>query len=125
VKEFKVNFEEKGPKAKGITPKEASDRLTHFENDYELKKTFYDINRRGENLFGLQNQEYPDLMQIKSEIDHLGKLYELYNKVNSSTSDWEEETWAEIKISTINEWEDMVIKYSETCNNLPTGLKGW
>jgi dynein heavy chain len=57
-------------------------------------------------LFGLQNQEYPDLVLIKSEIDYLNKLYELYNKVNTSTNDWEEIAWAEIKITTINEWED-------------------
>lgn len=46
---------------KGITPKEASDRLKRFENEYELKKANYDINKRGEDLFGLTNQCYPEL----------------------------------------------------------------
>jgi hypothetical protein len=40
---------------KGITPKEASDRLKRFENEYLLKKANYDINKRGEDLFGLIN----------------------------------------------------------------------
>ena len=125
VEEFAINFKNKGPKAPGISAKEASDRLTHFENDYELKKTFYDINHRGENLFGLQNTEYPDLERIKGEIENLSKLYDLYNKVNASTSEWEEESWADIKPASINEWEDQITKYSESCQALPKPLKEW
>lgn len=62
VKEFKVNFEEHGPKVKGISPKEASNRLAHSATDFEIKKTFFETNRKGEDLFGLHNQEYPDLI---------------------------------------------------------------
>ncbi|MCP4294562.1 MAG: hypothetical protein GY786_03045 [Proteobacteria bacterium] len=50
---------------KDITPKEASDRLKRFENEYELKKAFYDINHRGEDLFGLNNMKYPELERTK------------------------------------------------------------
>ena len=53
VKRLRKNFEEEGPMVQGITPKEASDRLKRFENEYELKKANYDINKRGEDLFGL------------------------------------------------------------------------
>lgn len=53
---------------KGITPKEASDRLKRFENEYLLKKANYDINKRGEDLFGLTNQSYPELDQTAAEI---------------------------------------------------------
>lgn len=44
-----------------ITPKEASDRLKRFENEYELKKATYEINKKGEDLFGLNNAVYPEL----------------------------------------------------------------
>ena len=53
MKRLRKNFEDEGPMVQGITPKEASDRLKRFENEYELKKANYDINRRGEDLFGL------------------------------------------------------------------------
>ena len=53
VQKLRKNFENEGPMVKGITPKEASDRLKRFENEYELKKANYDINKRGEDLFGL------------------------------------------------------------------------
>ena len=55
VKILRQQFEDEGPMVQGITPKEASDRLKRFENEYELKKAFYDINKRGEDLFGLRN----------------------------------------------------------------------
>lgn len=64
---------------KGITPKEASDRLKRFENEYELKKANFDINKRGEDLFGLQNRVYPALEKTAAEIKNLNKLYALYN----------------------------------------------
>lgn len=44
VKRLRRNFEEEGPMVQGITPKEASDRLKRFENEYELKKANFDIN---------------------------------------------------------------------------------
>jgi Mg2+ and Co2+ transporter CorA len=55
VQRLRKNFEIEGPMVKGITPKEASDRLKRFENEYLLKKANYDINKRGEDLFGLTN----------------------------------------------------------------------
>ena len=84
---------------RGITPKEASDRLKRFENEYELKKAFYDINRRGEDLFGLTNQKYPQLEKTHDQIQNLNKLYALYNQVNDIVTGWEEEAWSEIEPS--------------------------
>lgn len=55
VERLRNNFETDGPMVKGISPKEASDRLKRFENEYELKKANYEINKRGEDLFGLTN----------------------------------------------------------------------
>lgn len=125
VKDFKGKFDDQGPKEKGISPKEASDRLNYFESDYNIKKTTYNTNFIGETLFGLEHQEYPELTQIKSEIDYLSKLYELYNKVNTSTNNWEEEAWEDINAAKISDWEDQIQKYFENCNKLPSGLKGW
>lgn len=79
VNEFRKNFEEEGPMVRGISPKEASDRLKRFENEYEIKHSIYLTNKRGENIFGLQNQKYDKLEQTYMEIKNLNKLYALYN----------------------------------------------
>jgi len=125
VKEFRVNFEEEGPMVLGITPKEASDRLKRFENEFELKETIYYVNKKGEDLFGLQNQEYPALIKTKKEIQNLNKLYHLYNQVIDMTSAWEEEAWSEIDVHHIKEWEEVVSKFSDSCKRLPQDLKSW
>ena len=119
------NFDEEGPMVKGITPKEASDRLKRFENEYELKKAFYDINKRGEDLFGLQNQKYPGLVRIDDQIKNLNKLYALYNQVNDTTSGWEDEVWSEIQPSQMRDWEDQIQKYADMCAKLPKKLREW
>lgn len=125
VKEFRKNFEEEGPMVQGITPKEASDRLKRFENEFELKEAIYKVNKRGEDLFGLQNQEYPALDKTKKEIQNLNKLYHLYNQVIETTSSWEEEAWGDFDSNHIKDWEDVILKYSDNCKRLPTDLKGW
>ena len=125
VVKLRKNFEEEGPMVRGITPKEASDRLKRFENEYELKKAFYDINKRGEDLFGLQNQKYPALEKTNDQIKNLNKLYALYNQVNDTTSQWEDEAWSEIQPEQIKDWEDQVQKYSDLCVRLPRPLREW
>ena len=125
VKVLRRNFEEKGPMVKGISPKEASDRLKRFENEYELKKAFFEINFRGENMFGLKNQKYPELEVTNDQIQNLNKLYALYNHVNEVTANWEEEAWSEIQVQNIRDWEDLVLKFSESCTKLPRSLREW
>merc|ERR1712190_367774 len=44
VKEFRNNFELEGPMVLGTSPKEASDRLKRFENEFELKEAIYKVN---------------------------------------------------------------------------------
>jgi len=125
VKEFRKNFDEEGPMVQGITPKEASDRLKRFENELELKDSIYRVNKNGEDLFGLQNQEYPSLERTKKEIKNLNTLYQLYNQVIETTSSWEEESWGDIDANHLKDWEDIILKYSDACKRLPADLKGW
>ena len=125
VKKLRTNFDNEGPMVQGITPKEASDRLKRFENEYELKKAFYDINRRGEDLFGLQNQKYPQLEKTNDQIQSLNKLYALYNQVNDIVGTWEEEAWSEIIPNEIKNWEENVQKFSDLCSRLPKSLREW
>lgn len=78
-----------------------------------MKKAFYDINRRGEDLFGLKNKEYPELEKTKNEINNLNKLYALYNQVNDTVGAWEEEVWSEIEPNQIMNWEEEIQKFSD------------
>jgi dynein heavy chain len=125
VKKLRKNFENEGPMVQGISPKEASDRLKRFENEYELKCAFYNINKRGEDLFGLENMKYPELVQTKHEIENLNKLYALYNQVNETTNQWEDEAWSEIDVVQMRDWEDSIQKYSDQCLRLPRDLREW
>ena len=123
VKELRKNFEERGPKIAGISPKDASDRLSEFEEVYKLRKALFDSNMRGENLFGLQNLDYPKLTETKKEIDYLSELYNLYNKVNDETGKWEEQVWSEIEVKDIRNWEERIGEYLVECGKMPKGLK--
>lgn len=68
VDEFRTNFETKGPMDKGITPREALDRLKQFSDEYSVKKRKFDSYEAGETLFGLPHQSYPKLVETDKEI---------------------------------------------------------
>ena len=76
-KEYKL----KGPMVSGISPQEASDRLSVFQIRFDELWRKYTTYSGGEELFGLPQKEYPDLSHIKKELALLQKLYGLYNDV--------------------------------------------
>ena len=50
----------------GLAPKEASDRLLIYQNQFDNLFRKYQTYTGGEELFGLQVSEYPELLQVKS-----------------------------------------------------------
>jgi dynein heavy chain len=82
--------------AEGISPKEATERLRRFEDEFSVKHKFYQINKSGEDLFGLQNVKYPELEQTEAELKNLKKLYGLYTEVVDSISNWKESSWSDV-----------------------------
>ena len=54
-----------------IEPQEAMSRLKEFEDRYDMMKRRYEINKAGEELFGLPHQQYPKLRQIDMELKNL------------------------------------------------------
>lgn len=50
---------------RGIPPREASDRLTIFQAKFDELWRKFETYSAGEDLFGLQITEYPDLQRIK------------------------------------------------------------
>ena len=108
VKEFRKNFEEKGPALPGIAPREALNRLRMYADEYSIRKRKYDSYHAGEILFGLPHVEYPLLVKTEQEIELLDKLYSLYSKVKDTIAKWREIPWSEV----VNEIDKMI----ETCD---------
>ncbi|VEL09362.1 unnamed protein product [Protopolystoma xenopodis] len=87
----------------GIAPREASDRLTVFQAKFDELWRKYTTYSSGEELFGLEVTEYPDLQRIKKELTLLQKLYQLYNTVLDTVNGYYDIAWTEIDIDAINQ----------------------
>jgi len=57
----------------------------------------------GEELFGLPVTPYPELHEIKRQLNLLQKLYGLYNNVIQTVNGYFEILWSEIDIEKIND----------------------
>ncbi len=86
----------------GIPPREASDRLAVFQAHFDDLWRNYQTYSGGEELFGLETSEYPDLQRIRKELNLLQKLYSLYNDVLEKVNGYYDVAWVEIDIEKIN-----------------------
>lgn len=136
-----------GPMMPGLSPREASDRLIMFQvNNFKhcilydnrciqylisllsLQNRFDGMWRRlqsyqsGEELFGLETTEYPELVQIRKELNLLQKLYKLYNDVIDRVSSYYDIPWGDVNIEQIN---NELMEFQNRCRKLPKGLKEW
>ena len=119
---FVEDYNTKGPMEDGLTPKQASDRLQMFQNMFETlwkKHSGYSV---GEELFGLEHTEQPELNAIKKELNLLQRLYKLYNDVIDSVNSYYLVLWAEINVEEIN---NELIEFGNRCRKLPKALKEW
>ena len=88
--------------AEGISPREASERLSIFQAQFdELWRKFQTFSG-GEELFGLSVTDYPELQRIRKELNLLQKLYSLYNDVLDKVNGYYDIAWVEINIEKIN-----------------------
>lgn len=53
-------------------------------------------------MFGLPVTDYPDLMQIRRELNLLQKLYSLYNDVIDTVNGYYDILWVDVNIEKIN-----------------------
>ena len=86
----------------GIDPRDASDRLILFQNNFDNLFRKYVTYTRGEELFGLPVTQYQQLLQISKELKLLQKLYGLYNNVIDSVNGYQDILWADLNIDSIN-----------------------
>ena len=87
----------------GVMPQEASDRLIIFQSRFDTLFRKYQTYTGGEELFGLEVTEYPELLQIKKELNLLQKLYGLYNDVIDTVSGYYDVPWQDVNIDKINQ----------------------
>jgi len=86
----------------GIPPREASDRLNIYQVHFDELWRKYQTYSAGEELFGLEVTEYPELQRIRKELNLLQKLYQLYNNVIDRVNGYYDIPWVELDIEKIN-----------------------
>nr|QWY73219.1 dynein heavy chain 5 [Hofstenia miamia] len=119
---FVGDYTERGPMAKGIKPREASDRLVVAQAKFDELFRKYQTYSGGEELFGLPVTEYHELMKIKKELNLLQKLYSLYNDVIDTVNGYNDIPWSDVDIEKINQ---ELIDFQNKCRKLPKALKDW
>ncbi|XP_064627182.1 dynein axonemal heavy chain 5-like isoform X2 [Lineus longissimus] len=120
--EFVSDYDVKGPMEQGIVPREASDRLNIYQARFDELWRKYQTYNGGEELFGLEITQYPDLQRIKKELNLLQKLYQLYNSVLETVNGYYDIPWTEIDIEAIN---NQLLEFQNKCRKLPKALKEW
>nr|CAD7569561.1 unnamed protein product [Timema californicum] len=120
--EYCHEYRTTGPMMPGLTPREASDRLIMFQNRFDGMWRKLQTYQSGEELFGLPTTDYPELGQIRKELNLLQKLYKLYNDVIDRVNSYYDIPWGEVNIEEIN---NELMEFQNRCRKLPKGLKEW
>ncbi|KAL5262750.1 hypothetical protein ACHWQZ_G008223 [Mnemiopsis leidyi] len=122
VDDFIGDYDGKGPMELGITPQEASERVSIFQVKFDDMWQKYETYSGGEELFGLPVTEYPELHKTKRELTLLQKLYGLYNDVINTVNGYYDINWHEVDIEQIM---TELVDFQNKCRKLPKGLKDW
>lgn len=80
----------------GIAPREASERLTTYQAQFDELWRKYQTYSGGEKLFGMQITDYPELQVVRKELGLLQKLYGLYNSVIDTIDGYFDILWTEV-----------------------------
>ncbi|XP_027537381.1 dynein heavy chain 5, axonemal isoform X7 [Neopelma chrysocephalum] len=120
--QFYLDYDQNGPLVVGLKPREASDRLTMFQNRFDNLFRKYITCTDGEDLFGLPVTQYPQLLEIQKQLNMLQKLYKLYNSVIDTISGYCDILWSELDIEKIN---SELLEFQNRCRKLPRAVKEW
>ncbi|XP_069709589.1 dynein axonemal heavy chain 5 [Phaenicophaeus curvirostris] len=120
--QFYSDYDQKGPMVASLEPQEANDRLTIFQNRFDNLFRKYITYTAGEELFGLPVTQYPQLFEIKRQLNLLQKLYHLYNNVIDTVSGYNDILWSELDTGKIN---SELLEFQNRCRKLPRGVKEW
>lgn len=125
--------------APGLHPREASERLTTYQAQFDELWSKYQTYSGGEKLFGMQITDYPDLQAVRKELGLLQKLYGLYNTVIDTVDGYYDILWTEVLFVIImyfmifplllqvdiEKINTDLIEFQNRCRKLPKALKEW
>ncbi|XP_024899314.1 dynein heavy chain 5, axonemal [Pteropus alecto] len=120
--QFYLDYDSNGPMASDLKPQEASDRLIMFQNQFDNIYRKYITYTGGEELFGLPVTQYPQLLEIKKQLNLLQKIYTLYNSVIETVNGYHDIPWSEVNIEKIN---SELLEFQNRCRKLPRASKDW
>ncbi|KAM8811434.1 dynein axonemal heavy chain 5 [Eudromia elegans] len=120
--QFYLDYDQDGPMVPGLEPQEASDRLAIFQNRFDNLFRKYITYTAGEELFGLPVTQYPQLLEIKKQLNLLHKLYNLYNTVIDTVNGYCDILWSELDTGKLN---SELLEFHNRCHKLPRALKEW
>ncbi|XP_069469880.1 dynein axonemal heavy chain 5 [Ambystoma mexicanum] len=120
--DYYSDYDKNGPMVFGLAPQEASDRLIMFQNQFDNLYRKYTTYTGGEELFGLQVTQYPQLLEIKKQLALLQKLYSLYNNAIDTVNGYYDILWSDVNIEKIN---NELLEFQNRCRKLPRALKEW
>ncbi|XP_023388715.1 dynein heavy chain 5, axonemal [Pteropus vampyrus] len=120
--QFYLDYDLNGPMASDLKPQEASDRLIMFQNQFDNIYRKYITYTGGEELFGLPVTQYPQLLEIKKQLNLLQKIYTLYNSVIETVNGYHDIPWSEVNIEKIN---SELLEFQNRCRKLPRASKDW
>ena len=98
----------------GLHPREASERLTTYQAQFDELWSKYQTYSGGEKLFGMVVTEYPELLTVKKELSLLQKLYGLYNTVIDTVDGYFDILWTEVS----NRIHVCACTYTCTCSSM-------
>eukprot|EP00966_Prymnesium_polylepis_P103097 2388002-Prymnesium_polylepis.1 len=98
------------------------ERLQRFKRTYDDKKRRWEEYQAGEELFGLQQTDYPELTKTKKEIDLLERVYSLYLDVTTTVGEYKELLWTDVP-GEINGMLTKVGEFQNACKKMPKALR--
>jgi hypothetical protein len=120
--QFRNKFDVEGPVVPGLMPREAVDRLNTFQKEYsrhmETRKMLDAVQR----LLQVPTTLYPELDQLGEELELLGLLYGLYQKMLDFDKKFTNTLWSEAKIQ---ESFDEMYEYWTECLKMPRQIQNW
>lgn len=97
-----MHYMQSGPMEVGLHPREASERMSIYQAQFDELWSKFQTYSAGEQLFGLAVTDYPDLQNVKKELSLLQKLYGLYNAVIDTIDGYYDILWTDVNIEKIN-----------------------
>eukprot|EP00003_Mantamonas_plastica_P000098 TRINITY_DN1008_c0_g3_i1.p1 TRINITY_DN1008_c0_g3~~TRINITY_DN1008_c0_g3_i1.p1 ORF type:complete len:1912 (+),score=670.21 TRINITY_DN1008_c0_g3_i1:589-5736(+) len=113
---FKNDYDANGPSPPDLNPNEAVSRLEKYAKLFMEREAKWKQYQAGEELFGLQRTEYPELVKVKQDLKKLTQLYTLYETVRLDLDQYRKYYWGQVDL-------DLMIsklkEFSKKCRGLP------